>query len=330
MKKNRVRGFTLIELIIVMATFSIIMFGALQMMQPTNKLFIRSYNGEDVGAAEKQVKNYIDQNLRYAKYMWIDETLDTSEANLKARALSFAETYYNRKMIMDGTDESTLRPYEGTVYLMCIDNTLGGKISQWEFDFKAGDTGKMPTPVNAEIKQTRYTEWAVNKANYDYYNYAVSLGVTKKTAKSSSEDLYKLELDEDYKNTVAATGLQLFSEQNFSFTINAYKGDVSVENESIPGGGSAAVKYYKDPVAMTVSMSLDNCQGNLFEKSLYYPGWVEEPAGSGVYKHQDLTFAVGNVSSSANIFTNNIPADHYANPERIYIMYSYPTVDYAS
>lgn len=39
MKQKQLKGFTLVELVVVMAIFSMIMFGAMQLMDPVSKIF---------------------------------------------------------------------------------------------------------------------------------------------------------------------------------------------------------------------------------------------------------------------------------------------------
>ena len=44
MKQKQLKGFTLVELVVVMAIFSMIMFGAMQLMDPVSKIFQRTSN----------------------------------------------------------------------------------------------------------------------------------------------------------------------------------------------------------------------------------------------------------------------------------------------
>ena len=48
MKQKQLKGFTLVELVVVMAIFSMIMFGAMQLMDPVSKIFQRTSNYETV------------------------------------------------------------------------------------------------------------------------------------------------------------------------------------------------------------------------------------------------------------------------------------------
>ena len=48
--KQRLKGFTLVELVIVMALFSLIMFSVLQLLIPVSRFFVRSGNFESATA----------------------------------------------------------------------------------------------------------------------------------------------------------------------------------------------------------------------------------------------------------------------------------------
>ena len=64
--KQRLRGFTLVELVIVMALFSLIVFSVLQLLIPVTKFFIRSGNFESATACMDNMKIAIEGNLKYA------------------------------------------------------------------------------------------------------------------------------------------------------------------------------------------------------------------------------------------------------------------------
>ena len=64
--KRRLKGFTLVELVIVMALFSLIMFSVLQLLIPVTKFFIRSGNFESATACMDNMKIAIEGNLKYA------------------------------------------------------------------------------------------------------------------------------------------------------------------------------------------------------------------------------------------------------------------------
>jgi prepilin-type N-terminal cleavage/methylation domain-containing protein len=194
MKRVKVKGFTLIELIIVIAIFSIIMFGALQLMQPSRKMFLRGYDTEDVTAAEKNIKIYLEDSLKYANYMRITDDgipeTDTDEA-VEKRVRSFVCEHYN------GMVDHTGAAGTGTVYAMYIDNAHGGVIQNWAYSYVAGNLN--PDEMVIAKNGGNWNKWtdvaikdyvptvtlkskstsAVNAAMYDNYHFQISLGITK-------------------------------------------------------------------------------------------------------------------------------------------------------
>ncbi len=64
--KQRLKGFTLIELVIVMALFSLIMFSVLQLLVPVSQFFVRSANFENTTSCLDNMKRAIEGNLKYA------------------------------------------------------------------------------------------------------------------------------------------------------------------------------------------------------------------------------------------------------------------------
>lgn len=65
-KRKAVHGFTLIELIIVMALFSLIMYSVVSLLDPVTKFFVRSSNFQDTTACVDNMKTSIEGNLKYA------------------------------------------------------------------------------------------------------------------------------------------------------------------------------------------------------------------------------------------------------------------------
>lgn len=66
MKHTARKGFTLIELIIVLALFSIIMYSVVQLLGPISKFFVRSSNFENTTACVDNLRRAIENNLKYA------------------------------------------------------------------------------------------------------------------------------------------------------------------------------------------------------------------------------------------------------------------------
>ena len=67
---KKFKGFTLIELIIVMAIFTGIAVGAMAMIKPVMKLFNNTAELEKSSADADNIRRYIEDNLRYANRLF--------------------------------------------------------------------------------------------------------------------------------------------------------------------------------------------------------------------------------------------------------------------
>lgn len=138
--KKNLKGFTLIELIIVMAVFSILLVGAMRMLNPLNKI-VKSANLQEANSATvDNIKRYLEGSLRYADCIEICQGQLTDNNGLvitdkETAVRNFIENHYT-----DRVNPGTYDPLSGKVRMMKIDNGNGGRISEYEWDFTAGYT----------------------------------------------------------------------------------------------------------------------------------------------------------------------------------------------
>ena len=111
MKKVR-KGFTLLELIIVMALFSIVMYGVLMFLLPVSKFFVRASNFETTTACVDNMKRAIEGNLKYADrvHAYSGYGTDTIDANVE----KFWEEYFKDRMLMDCKGEIRVMVFDST------------------------------------------------------------------------------------------------------------------------------------------------------------------------------------------------------------------------
>lgn len=332
--KNKVKGFTLVELLIVIALFSIIMFGAMQLMIPSRAMFQRSYQNEDVAAAEKNIKNLLEENLRFAEYIQIDDgamypyTLQQSQrASVVANSLKeFINKRYNGMLKSEGT------PGEGRVYVMYVDNESGGIITTCDFKFTAGNLKPDGTGDDCEISTTDASirEYASNKASYDRYQYIISLG-SATTKKDAGSGMVCLEKDQAYYDGFTDGDLSAFGPKNCTFTISAYDTYPNkCEIKTIDGK-----QYFTALTQMTASMALPNM---LDGKHVYlHHNFVEDVSTSTWNIEKDAednakwcgTLTDGcnlGVASTGQFYVDNttIPEEDYVAPKHFRIIYTYP------
>lgn len=95
MKKKVLKGFTLIELIIVVAVFSLIMLGAMALVDPVSKIFRHSNEYEKTYAYVDNIQNYLQDSLKYADNLWVYQG-DYSDDFFSNESLKFKNTYYDK------------------------------------------------------------------------------------------------------------------------------------------------------------------------------------------------------------------------------------------
>lgn len=147
--KKNLKGFTLVELIVVMAVFGIIMLGAMQFLDPVGKMMKGASLQEANSATVDNIKRYFEGTLRYASSVYVHNgdlkeydaegnpvvITGTDEEDRQKRAVTNFVDYY----FMDRVDSNN-KPITGKVHVMKIDNDNQGKITESLFDFTAGYT----------------------------------------------------------------------------------------------------------------------------------------------------------------------------------------------
>ncbi len=145
-KKRTKKGFTLIELIIVMAVFTILMIAVMSIINPLNKIVKRASLQEANTAAVDNVKRYMENTIRYSDCIevYVGDFSDFDGNDVLTPAGLDKETFIARNFIenhyMNRTNAGTEDPLTGKVRMLKIDNADNGRITEYEWDFKSGYT----------------------------------------------------------------------------------------------------------------------------------------------------------------------------------------------
>ena len=145
-KKRTKKGFTLIELIIVMAVFSILMIAVMSIISPLTKIVKRASLQQANNAAVDNIKRYMEGSIRYADCIevYVGDFSDFNGNDISVPAGLDKETYVARNFVenhyMNRTNPGTEDPLTGKVRMLKIDNTDNGRITEYEWDFKSGYT----------------------------------------------------------------------------------------------------------------------------------------------------------------------------------------------
>lgn len=150
--KNTIKkGFTLIELIIVLAIFSIIMVLVMSFIDPVSRVMKKTSVRERTASYVDNIGEYLEKSMRYARYVRVfegdfcdskkkdsmDSSLNVTTTEEKA-VMQFVDDYFDGAINSDGD------PLTGKVHVLklCNDNTIGsdkpGTIYESVYDFTAG------------------------------------------------------------------------------------------------------------------------------------------------------------------------------------------------
>ena len=193
--KKSLKGFTLIEMIIVLALFSLIMYSVVQLLDPVTKFYVRSSNFESTTACVDNIKRSIEGNLKYADrvrayvrfYPYAPETDTTIDMttggsvssignnlrsyvkdpdvsdSLKEHLTSFYDYYFQDRKAVDSA---------GYIYVLVFDNTHMNSEELKAYpsvsDFTGTDAATGKTKILNSGKMILYKFWFNNyDTNYN-------------------------------------------------------------------------------------------------------------------------------------------------------------------
>ena len=131
--RNKLKGFTLIEMIIVLLLFSIVMFSVVQLLNPVSKFFVRSSNFESTTACTDNMKRSIEGNLKYADrvrayaYFKPYDGSYTDTPNVSATLQEHVKQFYTDFFAGRGAMDTA-----GYIYVLAFDNTAVEDLSGYE------------------------------------------------------------------------------------------------------------------------------------------------------------------------------------------------------
>lgn len=93
-KRKTLKGFTLIEMIIVVAVFGMIMAVVLSFLDPVRKVYTRTYIESDAQAISENMRRYIGDQIQYADRMRVYTGKTFDDTTLAGEVEKFREKYY--------------------------------------------------------------------------------------------------------------------------------------------------------------------------------------------------------------------------------------------
>ncbi len=206
--KKNLKGFTLVELIVVMAVFGIIMLGTMQFLDPVNRMMKGASIQEANSATVDNIKRYFESTLRYSSTVYVHNgdlkdydgggnpiliTGADEEARQKQAVLNFVNDYFT-----DKADKNN-NPIKGQVHVMKIDNDNQGRITESLFDFTAG---------------YNYNDWNSTTNTWD-------------DSKFSSGSVSTVSIDQPVINEVYYKDYSIFATLGYNTVNPVHDGDIS-------------------------------------------------------------------------------------------------------
>lgn len=322
--KRTLKGFTLVELIVVMAVFGIIMLGALQFLDPVGKMMKGASLQEANSATVDNIKRYFEGTLRYASAVYVHngdlKELDdagsdlvviggTEEERQKKAVTNFVENYFRDKA------DSSNNPIKGQAYVMKIDNDHQGRITESVFNFEAGYTYQdwnaatnnwdIKTIEPCTVTNVSMNQPVINDVYYKDYSIFASLGYnTLNPIDESDAGLPKVAQDQHFGcvNPVLikvgeddTTGEDVlapytFGKDMFSFTFVTYKNEDGAKkyHDTLADGRQVFGSPY---AASNATLALVNINNNFttYNESLNYRPVRRNGQGTGTIPYTPTT-----------------------------------------
>lgn len=193
-KKNvKLNGFTLVELIVVIAVFGLLIAAALSILQPVNNIFRSTATYSEGSAMVDNVSKYVEDNLRYSNRLWVYDSVSVAD---EASFVSKHTIDMKDRFLLGDPIKASQKVTDEKIYTIKIDNPeigtdpdanrdaladstlaktyLGsGKISLWVYDVASEKWVASDGSLTDSV--VRNKESAVNPDFYRQYSYTTTL-----------------------------------------------------------------------------------------------------------------------------------------------------------
>lgn len=334
--KKNLKGFTLIELIIVMAIFSIIMFGAIRIMNPLNKIVKNASIQESSSASVDNIKHYVEDSIRYAECIDVyqgklSKDGGTTEMTRAEAAKNFIDEHYFNRVVPNAAGTGVV-PLTGKVRMLEFNNDDDGSgnygtITEYEWDFKAGQ--RFTVIDSASYAAGTLTVLDTPNAN----NASVTNEVSRPAINPNYYDNYSFYFKTGY-NEIVDNKVQLVSGYSDNLSPSMFALSVIVRDKKDgkfnPDSDDLGATYRLS----NINMSLVNINSGFKSKiAYYYPVY---------YKNDDVTsatiidldndgvqdYVMSSMASMATLFGGPYkltdPALADLNNDHIYLIYTLP------
>jgi prepilin-type N-terminal cleavage/methylation domain-containing protein len=326
------KGFTLLELIIVMAIFSILMVGVMALIKPVSNMFKSASISEKTYSYANNVQQYLQTKLEYAENVYVGtadkmgltEDGAANDEKLAEYVEKFRTDYFN-EVVKSPDGGSTIEYVNGKIHVVRLVNKDGtlrdgtpvkkGQITHRVYNFNSKESSKIG--ADADVEEVAELNHVFLDARDAAYDFSYVLGVQKLIGKSqsslspvNSDDLkdneeYKV-LENDYTNAYKD-----FNSNGLSLTVvlNKRSGG-TVECEGSDGAGNFSYKAFATPCTVQiVNLPLTNIAQRSNHGEVKAIGITRPYKEDGVVKMQGVGIFKPK-EAFQNITNNIVDLDH--------------------
>lgn len=321
--KKAVKAFTLVELVIVMAVFTILLAGAMALVDPVSKIMKKSSVSERTYSYLNTIQLYLEDSLKYSEDLWvytaenIDEDHDgtVNNAELLKIVNNYKTLYYGDTVMYDGTDTKFI---EGNIRVLKLENSQEGQISLYEYKNFSADkpilTAPTPTPQ-------------LNEAYFDAvdsrYIFRYALGVNSFVNVDVAGESGSFAALSNDLNNVAGSVIH----QDLSITLVAAKAGSMISQANAVD--TSEYIAFRQPCGLSVAnlpLTNINSRGN---NAVARPYWKKDPSDPTVYLYDADHKPVLDIQNGPTLpqaFKAKVDAasgDNVDLDQDIYFIYSY-------
>ncbi|MDE6709506.1 MAG: type II secretion system GspH family protein [Oscillospiraceae bacterium] len=181
--KNKLKGFTLVELVVVMALMSILMLAIMNMFKPIRETYVDTTQYEAQRTAQNGVIKYITESVRFSTDMGIYNNVSSASDAVEA----FATAYCTANSIDSSKETAVKEAINKNAEVIIIDNTTShysknftGRLIRRKVDGTDNNVGT-PTFIGTNnLVDTTNSKWrtALGEAYYGENTYYITLDVS--------------------------------------------------------------------------------------------------------------------------------------------------------
>ncbi len=190
-RKRTQKGFTLLELIIVMVLFSIIMLAVIRVLNPASKIMTNTAVSENTYANTDNIGQYVKSSIQYADALWVmtgdhvtggdakyvslKKGADVTLSGIDEIVKEYVNENYSEIVTYDHGGTLDTKPIEGKVYVMRLLNNADGTFAQGQITLRTYDfntAGSVTLTGGTEVEQLSKAYFEGSNSVYDY-NYVI-------------------------------------------------------------------------------------------------------------------------------------------------------------